>query len=93
MEIKRFEKISRSKFFVIDQNPFFLTQVVWRRDVGSGVFYSSPRLSTLGDIYVGSMDGPLYALHAESGEVRWRVDTQGPLVGTPLITSRFSTHV
>ena len=46
--------------------------------------YSSPILHE-GMLYVGNMDGRLYALDAATGVLRWYYTTSGPLTSTPLI--------
>ena len=64
--------------------------IKWQTDIGTGIFFSSPRLAKNGFLYIGSIDGPLYALDSNTGKVVWTVNTNGPLVGTPLITKGFS---
>ena len=63
---------------------------VWSQKIGSSIFFSSPRLAKNGMLYIGSVDGPLIALNAETGNVIWKADTGGPIVGTALITKKFS---
>lgn len=67
---------------------------LWRTKIGSVIFVSSPRLSTNGMLYIGVADkpGPLVALNYETGDIMWRMDTQGPIVGTPLITKKYSAR-
>ena len=36
--------------------------VKWRTDIGSAIFFSSPRLSKDGIVFIGSVDGYLYML-------------------------------
>ena len=64
---------------------------IWRKKIGSVVFISSPRLSKSGLLYIGTADkpGPVFALNHETGDVIWRTDTDGPIVGTALITKKY----
>ena len=79
-----------------DGEIFALTQKdgeeLWRKKIGSLIFVSSPRLSTNGMLYIGTADkhGQLFALDHQSGDVIWKADTNGPIVGTPLITKLYS---
>ena len=65
---------------------------IWRRKIGSVIFFSSPRLSTNGMLYIGTADkhGQLFALDHQNGDEVWKTETNGPIVGTPLITRSFS---
>ncbi|XP_047137153.1 uncharacterized protein LOC100210754 isoform X2 [Hydra vulgaris] len=63
-------------------------EVKWKTDIGSQIFFSSPRLSK-NVIYIGSLDGRLNALDSNTGKLLWSAHTNGPLVGTPLITRTF----
>lgn len=65
---------------------------IWRKKIGSTIFISSPRLSKNGVLYIGTADtpGPLFALDHETGELLWKTETNGPIVGTPLITKKFA---
>ena len=38
-----------------------------------------------GVVYVGSADGYLYAVGAESGRERWRFETDGPVFSSPAV--------
>jgi outer membrane protein assembly factor BamB len=46
--------------------------------------YSSPVLDN-GVIYLGNLDGYLYAVRAEDGVLMWRLKTDAPVTSTPLI--------
>jgi hypothetical protein len=39
----------------------------WKKEIGGSIGYHSPAIGEDGTIYVGSMDGHLYAIHGESG--------------------------
>jgi outer membrane protein assembly factor BamB len=64
--------------------------------------YGSPALAevpgTPPTVYIGSYDNHLYALHALSGEQRWKFDVGGPVPGTATVigntvyTSSFKTR-
>ncbi|MFL6228160.1 MAG: PQQ-binding-like beta-propeller repeat protein [Pyrinomonadaceae bacterium] len=55
----------------------------WRVQTGSAV-RSSPTLAG-GVVYVGSSDGLLYALDAQSGAERWKFDAHSPVLATPAV--------
>lgn len=46
---------------------------------------SSPRISG-NTLYLGSLDGNLYALNANTGAVLWKYQTGGPILATPSIS-------
>ena len=48
--------------------------------------WSSPRLDKNGLLFIGGIDTYLYALRADDGQLVWKYKTDGPVVGTPLIT-------
>jgi outer membrane protein assembly factor BamB len=57
----------------------------WRVQTG-GAVRSSPTLSG-GVMYVGSSDGFLYALDAQSGAERWKFDAHSPVLSTPAVAA------
>lgn len=65
-------------------------QIKWQTRVGTGIFFSSPRLSKNAVLYIGTLDGFLVALDSKTGDEVWRLETNGPFVGTALITKGFS---
>ena len=38
-----------------------------------------------GTVYVGSVDGALYSIDAQSGSLRWRYKTDGAITGAPRV--------
>jgi outer membrane protein assembly factor BamB len=58
--------------------------VAWRFETGSAV-RSSPALLH-GTLFVGSTDGFLYALEAESGALLWTFDAGAPIASSPAVT-------
>ena len=58
--------------------------VAWRFEAG-GALRASPALVD-GVLYLGSTNGALYALEAESGRVRWTVDVGASVVSTPAVS-------
>jgi len=50
--------------------------------------YSSPTLHN-GVIYLGNLDGRLYALDAKTGEMQWYFKTDGPVTSTPKVEGDF----
>jgi outer membrane protein assembly factor BamB len=57
---------------------------VWRFD-GAQRWYWSKALAHEGTIYASSLDGNLYALEAASGGLRWTFETEGAIVGSPVV--------
>jgi outer membrane protein assembly factor BamB len=59
--------------------------VAWRFETGSTV-RSSPALVD-GTLFVGSSDGFLYALEAETGRAVWRYDAESPIASSPAVAN------
>jgi outer membrane protein assembly factor BamB len=58
---------------------------VWAVELGNLVM-SGPAVEAATDtVYVGSHDSGLYALDLATGTVRWRFDTDGRLIGCPVV--------
>ncbi len=57
-------------------------QEVWKRDTNK-LMRSSPCVTPEGLVCVGSFDKNLYALDAESGEVRWKAPVAGSIQSSP----------
>ena len=58
------------------------------------VLKSSPAVSG-GIVYVGSLDGNMYALDANSGNVVWKAATVGPIENSPSVSDGavfFTSH-
>ena len=63
--------------------------VIWKIDIGTAIFFSSPKLDVNGNLYIGTVDGDVVAIETETGLVRWKVKSAGPVPGTPLITNKY----
>lgn len=50
----------------------------------AGVEFSSPVVATNGDVYVGALNGKLYAF-SSTGTLKWKFQTGGAIQATPLI--------
>jgi outer membrane protein assembly factor BamB len=59
--------------------------VAWTATTGS-VVSSSPAVAN-GIVYVGSLDGKLYARNASTGAVKWTATTGGELVSSPAVAA------
>ena len=63
-------------------------RLAWRHKTG-GFVYSSPAVASVGNtgptVYIGSYDGKLYALNAQSGRVRWARNSGGRISGAPAV--------
>ena len=63
--------------------------VAWRASgqpqLGSaGTFYSTPAVA-YDRVYIGSTDGKVYSIGAQSGELRWSYGTGGYVYGSPAV--------
>jgi outer membrane protein assembly factor BamB len=61
-------------------------KTVWKQETGRAI-KASPMLDNDGMIYVGSRDHHLWAIDAETGEVRWRVDLKSEIDAAVAIAS------
>ena len=57
---------------------------VWRFD-GAERWYWAKAIAHQGIIFAPSLDGNLYALDAASGRLLWKFETEGAIVGSPVI--------
>ena len=66
--------------------PTTLSESVWtfKTDVGNAAFVSSLAIAD-GVVYVGSKDGRLYALDAETGQEKWSFKTGSPVPSSPAV--------
>ena len=64
-------------------NPSLTTNLLWKYKTGSKVD-SSPTVAN-GIVYVGSDDGNVYALNADSGTKIWNYATGGAIASTPAV--------
>lgn len=58
-------------------------EVLWTFET-DGAVRSSPAV-VRGTVYIGSNDGYLYALDAETGEEQWAHETDGPVISSPAV--------
>lgn len=57
---------------------------VWRFEGAKNWFWGRAAVAE-DTIYAPSLDGTLYALGIDQGELRWALDTDGPIAGTPAV--------
>ena len=57
---------------------------LWRFTDAKGWYWGQPVVSGT-HIYAPSLDGNLYAIDIDSGRLTWKVETDGPIIGSPLI--------
>ena len=57
---------------------------VWRFDGASNWFWGQA-VAKDGTVFAPSLDGNLYALDMDTGRLRWTLETDGPIVGSPAI--------
>ena len=72
-------------FYAIDVST---GRAVWRFD-GAANWYWGKALVSGGTVYAPSLDGNMYALDKQSGSLQWTLETDGELVGTPVIVRDF----
>lgn len=51
----------------------------WRTRLDKGIF-STPSIAEDGTVYVGCLDGKLYALDPETGDIQWSFDADGMMI-------------
>ena len=61
---------------------------VWRFD-GASNWYWGQAIVTDDTVYAPSLDGKLYALDKDTGRLDWALETDGSIVGTPVIVGDF----
>lgn len=82
--------IERGRVYVGDFDSVFYAlnaqtgAIVWRFD-GAARWYWAKAIAHRGTIYAPSLDGNLYALDAASGRLLWTFETEGAIVGSPVI--------
>ena len=59
-------------------------EILWQYKTGESVM-ASPTISSLGFLYIGSVDHAIYALNTMTGSVQWTHMTYGPVVATAAI--------
>jgi outer membrane protein assembly factor BamB len=64
----------------------------WVANAGSGIELSSPVIGGNGSIYVGSLDGKLYAF-TSGGAPKWTFDTGAEIQGSPLVSADGTVYV
>jgi outer membrane protein assembly factor BamB len=57
---------------------------VWRFDGADG-WYWTHAIADNDTLYAPSLDGNLYALELTTGRLKWTMETEGPIVGSPVI--------
>ena len=66
-------------------NPVLTPTLLWNYTT-SGEVYSSPAVIK-GVVYVGSLDGHIYALNATNGDKLWNYTTGGQVFSSPAVVS------
>ena len=57
---------------------------LWSFTDAEGWYWGKP-VTTETHVYAPSLDGNLYAIDIDSGRLTWKVETDGPIIGSPLI--------
>ncbi len=74
-----------SIFYAVDAQS---GEEVWRFD-GSRKWFWGAAVATEDTVYVAALDGILYALDAADGEPRWQLNTEEPIIGSPVIVGEW----
>lgn len=69
-----------SRFYALDAST---GQQVWSFDE-AGSWYWGKALIVDSIVHVASLDGNLYALDKNTGEFKWLLETEGPIIGSPI---------
>lgn len=70
---------------VVVDNDTIIGRLKWSYSIGDTLF-SSPAIGADGTIYVGSLDGYLYAINPD-GTFKWRYQTSGAVYSSPAISA------
>ena len=73
-------------FFCVDQAT---GDMIWKFEIADNTHMKGIRSSAAiyaGAIFFGAEDGAVYALDAESGNLRWRSETEGSIASTPCVS-------
>jgi outer membrane protein assembly factor BamB len=73
---------STGNFYALDR---VTGKEVWKKNIGVGV--DAPALIQEGRVYVGTKDGFMVCLDAQTGENKWSYETMGEIVGSPNIAA------
>ena len=57
---------------------------LWRFTDAEGWYWGKPAITET-HVYAPSLDGNLYAIDVQNGRLQWKVETDGPIIGAPLI--------
>lgn len=60
-------------------------EIKWKFQTGEGII-SSPAISN-GLVYVGSLDGYIYAINSNKGELKWKFQTDNDISSSPAISN------
>lgn len=59
-------------------------EVLWKTPTPQGGFWTAPAVSD-GLVMLGDRAGVFYAFDAQTGEIRWRIETGGPILSTAAV--------
>ncbi|XP_002737509.2 uncharacterized protein LOC100370566 [Saccoglossus kowalevskii] len=63
--------------------------LIWSKQTGKKDVWCTPRLDNDGRLFIGAFDEHMYALNATTGEEIWKTKIGAPIIGSPLITSKY----
>ena len=72
-----------SVFFALDART---GKEVWRFD-GADKWYWGGAVADESTIYAPSLDGNVYALDVDTGDLKWTLQTEGQIIGSPVVVS------
>lgn len=73
---------SEQNFLALDVNNDFAER--WRFETERGIWGKPLLVADTNTLYIPGMDHHLFALNAQTGEERWRLDLGGAVAGTPV---------
>jgi len=75
----------KGKIYKISMLPLQQAAIVWQAQAG-GAITGSPVIDGNGTLYVGCGDSKLYAIDAESGNIKWTYPSGSPIFSTPTVS-------
>ncbi len=62
--------------------------IIWKRNLHTKII-SGSAVDAIGNLIVGCVDGSVYSLNHETGDVKWSMLTKGTIVSSPLVSGNY----